>query len=211
MDHFNKLHPLIKFTIAVPITILILALFIQTSRTDRGASNMQSMTIPNNDAREYGAQVGAESLTDSFLSGEGDGFDLNKPQVCSYTGDDITVEAQIKDKHIFAKVNQNNKMSSILITEDCLYKWADKEASGIKMCNIGQYISMFELFSSFGSAGSLISSIPGLDSSLPVSPDVLSGISDSCKSSIVDEKLFEVPNSISFQDKNIEDLKQEEG
>src|SRR3990167_9278900 len=100
MDHFDKLHPLIKCAIAVPITILILALFIQTSRTDRGASNMKSMTIPNNDAREYSAQVGAPSLTDSFLSGAGDRFDLNKPQVCSYTGDDITVEAQIKDKQI---------------------------------------------------------------------------------------------------------------
>ncbi len=209
MNHFNKLHPLIKCAIAVPITILILALFIQTSSIDRGASNIQSMTIPNNDAREYSAQVAAPSLTDSFLSGAGDRFDLNKPQVCSYTGDGITVEAQIKDKHIFAKVNQNNEVSSFLIAEDCLYQWADKEVNGIKMCNIGQYISMFEMFSSFGSASSLVSFIPGLDSSLPVSPNVLSSISDSCKSSIIDEKLFEVPNSISFQEKNIEDLAQE--
>ena len=209
MDHYDKLHPLIKFTIAIPIIILILAIFIQTSRTDRGTSNTQSITIPSKDAQEYGSQVNVELLTDSFLSGGGDGFDLNKPQVCSYTGDDISVEAQIKDKQIFAKVNQDDEVSSFLVSEDCIYQWADGESIGIKMCNIGQYISMFEMFSSFMSPSSLLSSVPGLDSSLRVSTDVLSGITDSCKSSIVDEKLFEVPHSIFFQDKKIEDFTKE--
>jgi len=210
MDHFDKLHPLIKFTIAIPIIILILAIFIQTSRTDRGTSNTQSITIPSKDAQEYGSQVNVELLTDSFLSGGGDGFDLEKPQVCSYSDEDITVEAQIQNKHVFANINQNNQASSFLVSEDCIYQWADGELTGIKMCNIGQYISMFEMFSSFMSPSSLLSSIPGLDSSLPISTDVLSGISDSCKSSIVDEKLFKVPTSITFQEKNIEDLQQEE-
>lgn|GEM_PF-5369230 len=210
MDRFNHLHPIIKFTTAIPIIILILAVFIQTSRKDRGASNTQSVFIPNTSESQYDSSGSPEAVTNSFFGGKNEGFNLEKSQMCTYTGDDIDVEVQIKDKQIFAQVNQNNQESYVLLKQDCIYQWLDEESKGTKICNIGQYVSMFEMFSSLLSPSSMLSSIPGLDSTLPISTDALSGIYDSCKESDVDEALFEIPPSISFQEKSITDLQQQE-
>ena len=206
MDHFNNLHPLVKFTIAIPIIVFILAVFIQTSRKDRLVSNTQSLIIPNQKPLQTDLSKGPESLVDSFVGDGKSSIDLEGPSVCTYSDTNIQAEAQIKNKQIFAQVKQNGKQNNYLMKDDCLYYWLDNQTSGLKVCELGQYVSMIGMFSSFVSPDMILSMVSGLNPSMPVPQDAVLKVFSSCKKMEVDQALFEVPSSILFKKSSLTEL-----
>lgn len=207
MNHFDNLHPLIKFSIAIPIIILILAVFIQTSRKDRGAlANRQNTISTTQNIGENTSSNEPESLMDTFSNSAGKSFDFEKEQQCSFADKSMSVEATIKNRQMAATVTQEKGSTNYLITNDCLYQWENSSTTGMKVCGISQYLSMLEMFSSFLSPGSMLSSLPGLGSALPVPQELIGGFLESCTETSIDDTLFSVPTNISFQEKSIEEF-----
>src|SRR3990167_2787711 len=83
MDHFHKLHPIIKATIAIPVAIIVLAIFIQTSITDRPVANTQQRAIPDQYEPQGTTQSSPENLLDSFSGGGKGKADLKGPSICA--------------------------------------------------------------------------------------------------------------------------------
>ncbi|PJC30441.1 hypothetical protein CO051_05685 [Candidatus Roizmanbacteria bacterium CG_4_9_14_0_2_um_filter_39_13] len=209
MDHFDKLHPFIKATIAIPVAIIVLAIFIQTSTTDRRVANTTQRSIPEQYEPQNTTQTSPENLLNTFSGGWKSKVDLEGPSICAYSNENIQIHAQIKNKNVTAQVEQNGKKNKYVLKEDCLYSWIDTQKSGLKVCELGQYISMFGMFSFFISPDMIMSSISGLNPSMPVSQDVIQGVLSSCKDMDVKDTAFNIPKSIQFTQGTLSDLQQQ--
>jgi len=209
MDNFNNFHPLVKFIIAVPVVVIVIAIFIQTSYTDKVVLNSLSPVNQNNTLQQKTSST--EDLIGSFFGGENTGDDSKKlnlqgPSVCHFVDNNIKIDVQIKNKQIFAYVDNNEKKHFYLLKGDCLHQWDNNKNTGLKVCEIGQYISLFETFSSFLSPEMILSSISEIPSESVSSKDVMNNVFKSCKKQSIDESVFETPTSVIFQKSTIQEL-----
>lgn len=116
-------------------------------------------------------------------------FDLIGPLICQIGDDQSSISAYIKDKKIFVSKEEKNKVNYFLINNDCLYMWEKGKYSGEKFCGIASYLSYLENFSIFGFMGM-------------TNLDLASIIANCKKEEFKDGRIFEVPKSVLFKNKN---------
>ncbi len=133
-------------------------------------------------------------------------LNLTGPLTCSYSTTDMDIKLFIKDRNVYAKMINTESTSFFLIAGDCGYRWADGEKSGMKICNLKQYLSLVETVSSmpFFSTEMLFSFLPksgGDELSLPT--EAISRVLNSCKKLPIDDDLFQLPRNIQFLEQKL--------
>ena len=128
-------------------------------------------------------------------------LDLKGPYHCSYSGKDVKTEVYIKNRQVFASM-QDKKTSYLLLANDCIYNWDITSSKGSKVCGMSQYLSMYEMMASMNLVkvqdivGSLLkntnkNSEGQLDFIIPE-------LTNSCKKEEVNDALFTLPTTVQF-------------
>lgn len=192
-----------KIIISIPIIVVAIAIFL---RTDEKKANVY---VPQNPEPEItSTQSDEPTPINSFPEGQDTKNNLNLigPFICGFKDKDMSVDFQIKNKNIFGKIDKNNIENNFLIKDDCLYTWETGKYRGEKICEIGQYLSIFELASSFMSSDALFSTMLGAVPNMNISEQGISTLVNSCKKNEVDTKNFILPENIIFKTGSLEQI-----
>ncbi len=194
MDHEQKRLELIsRFVIFLPIIVVLLA-FVANSSSDKKLSLAEQITP---------TIVSQQSIVNKKISGSKKiELNLNGPYHCVYKDNSIDADISIKNKNLYATYKSKDVTSTIVVKGDCAYMWKQGAVTGEKMCGIGQYISMFEMLSSWNimSFDSLSSMIGEVQPGMTIDSSVMSNIANSCKKQEITDTIFVVPTGITFTD-----------
>ncbi|OGK10705.1 hypothetical protein A2767_04465 [Candidatus Roizmanbacteria bacterium RIFCSPHIGHO2_01_FULL_35_10] len=196
-------HSVSRFIIIVPIIIVVVAIFLKlvngTSR-QKGFKEYSLTPTPTK------SQNIIDSLNMSKKSSPSAKFNFTGPLVCDFTSDVVNVNAYVKNKRIYIKMDEKNIISNYLLNGDCVYIWKNGTYSGEKVCGISQQVSIFEgLLASgfldpnmiFGSLGKLFN-LPSIGGS----QDTLKSAMSTCKNEEVPETIkFDIPKNVLFKNK----------
>jgi len=170
--HDDLLSVISKFTIIIPLSIIILALFMIKSPSDNQAPGIiPTITLL--------APTKAANIK----------FDLNGPLICEYKSPTLNGKALVKNKKAYIEVEEKKLVKIYLLNGDCLYSWVKNERLGQKSCGLTPYISVVGLMGT-DSLGSLIPEGANLDSVL-----------NSCKKNEVEDlSVFAIPKTVQFKE-----------
>lgn len=196
------MHSIAKATIIVPLIIIILAVVLRLS----GSSYLANSPIPSPITAISPAiqtpiptKYMANSPKSIFL---GKKLDLKGPLVCASHENESDMKLFIQNRKMYAKFSTKENTNYFLVNGNCGYKWVDGEKEGNKICNIEQYLSLFESLSSipFFSPDMLFSFLPKLNaaSNAKISNDIVTSVLNSCEKRPVDDILFEIPHTVRF-------------
>lgn len=196
-------HIVSRFTIIFPIVIVIVALFLKYSG---GASQQKSFKEYNLTPTPTKSQNLLDSLNVLKKSSPSARFNLTGPLTCYFSNDSSAVNAYVKDKKIFIKMDEKNVLSNYLLSGDCVYIWKSRIYSGEKICGISQQVAIVEgLLSSGFLDSNLIFGSLGKVFALPNSggsQDVLKSAMSSCRNEEIPNSVqFEIPKNVLFKNK----------
>jgi len=125
-------------------------------------------------------------------------FNLNGPLICSFSQNNASVSAYIKEKKIKIVLEEKGSKSYFLVNNDCLYQWQENQFTGNKSCGINQYLDLMEtlfkdnqdLFLNFFFKRKEMSNFTR-------SNDF--SLSKICKKKDFEDKLFLIPETILFK------------
>lgn len=194
MDHEQKRLELVsRFVIFLPIIVVLLAFVANTSSNKKlSLAEQITPTIVSQQSIVNKKTVGSKKIE----------LNLNGPYHCVYKDNTVDADISIKNKNLYATYKSKDITSTIVVKGDCAYMWKQGTVTGEKMCGIGQYISMFEMLSSWNimSFDSLSSMIGEAQPGMTIDSSVMSNIADSCKKQEIADTIFVVPTSITFTD-----------
>lgn len=198
------MHSIPKLTIIVPIFILIAAIFLRVTSPPAQQTMQPLPVIPDTTTSSNERTVQSTPKPIQRLN-------LQGPYSCAYNAEDVSMKAFIQDRKIYAKIVNTEKTTQFLLIGDCLYTWEMKEQTGTKMCGLGQYISLFESFSSmpFLSSDMIVSMISGFQSSAKLDAGAVNGMLNSCVKNTIDPILFELPKTVHFVEGKISGIPKE--
>lgn len=144
-------------------------------------------------------------------------IDLKGPYVCNHKTEEASVSAFIKDKNVYIANQKKAKTNYFLLRGDCLYIWEKSSFTGEKVCGLGPYISLAEMFSQMGALGGSFS----LTGSLSTLKNVMSGTSpqaadafqdidlakalQTCrKKEVTNTAVFTIPQNILFKNVDLQ-------
>ncbi len=195
MDQEHKrLEFISRFVIFLPIIVLILAFFINSS--SQKATFLAEQVTPTIISQDVIVKKKQSTAKTNMK------LDLNGPYRCVYKDKTIDADISIKNKNVYAVYKTKNTTATAVLKGDCAYNWEQNKLTGEKMCGISQYISIFEMLSSWNimSFDSLSSMISEAQPGMSIDSSVMSNIAESCKKEEVNDSLFVVPTTISFSD-----------
>ncbi len=189
----NRLELVSRFVIFLPIVVVLLA-FVANSSSNKKQSLAEQIT-PTIVTQQ--STVNKKAAVSKKIE-----LNLNGPYHCVYKDNSIDADISIKNKNLYATYKSKDVTTTIVVKGDCAYMWKQGSVTGEKMCGIGQYISMFEMLSSWNimSFDSLSSMIGEAQPGMSIDSSVMSNIADSCKKQEVVDSIFTVPTSIVFTD-----------
>jgi len=192
-----------KVIIAIPIVIVFLAVFLKIG--DNKAEDYTSQILQPLPTQKT---VDPISTINSFsgLSGQDKKIDLTGPYVCSYKDQKTDVDLQIENKQIYGKTIKDSKENYLLVKGDCLYTWTKGKNTGLKVCQIGQYLSIFEMASSFMSSDTLFSSMLSMVPNLNISEDSVVALVNSCEKKEVEKTNFVIPKGVIFKTATVDQM-----
>ena len=204
------MHNIAKATIVVPVIIILIAVVLRFASTSYQSTVSDSTTISLSATLPTASPTSAPAYNKSALPRASTvKLNLKGPLACTYTDTDSDFKLFIQDRNVYAKFKSKEAINYVLVKGDCGYKWSDKEKEGIKMCNIGQYLSMVETFTSlpFFSPDLLLSFIPAFQGVNPeqsgASNNAISQLMSNCMKQSVNASLFDVPNTVQFVEHKI--------
>jgi hypothetical protein len=134
-------------------------------------------------------------------------FDLNSQYECG----DASSSATISKKRLYITSTKAKQKSYVVFNGDCVYSWMSGAKAGTKKCGYGQMVRLYDSFAGLGGIDSnmIIDTLSGtglLNVLMPASQSA--GLStqglqkkflSSCRETTsVNEKLFEVPKTVTF-------------
>ena len=129
-------------------------------------------------------------------------IDINGSYVCSFsTGKDATVAAYLKNKSLYAQLQDKKKTRYVLFHKDCLYEWQKNTTSGQMTCGLSQYVSMFESMSKLGLASpdSYLQTLLGGGGAITDQKGNTTTLGNACqKKEIQNTKIFDIPKNVQF-------------
>ncbi len=182
---YRRLEILTRFIIFLPLIVVLIFIF-RESKTNTAQTNSFNPTIPVE--------------TSQVTTPKNIKIDLNGPYACSYTQDGTQVQLSIQNKNVAATYIEGNKTTHMIVANDCGYIWHEGELTGQKLCNIGPYLSMVEMLSSFDmlDVDSILSMAQQVDPSIDVSKEVSENIMNTCVKEEIEASAFSVPSTITF-------------
>lgn len=136
-------------------------------------------------------------------------INLIGPFVCGYSDTSASLSAAIQDKQIALSISEGASSSAeYRLVDNCLYAWKSPLSEGKKVCNLQDYLSTFEVLSSFGGldAGSLLSMLPGDKPDIATNSAVVDGFVESCAKKDVPEGAFTIPDTVTFRETTLEEV-----
>ena len=126
-------HIVSRFTIILPIVIVIVAIILKYSGGGSQQKNFKEFNL-----------TPTPSKSQNFLASPPARFNLTGPLTCSFSNDSSAVNAYVKDKKIFIQIDEKNILSNYLLSGDCVYIWKKGIYSGEKICGLSQQIAIAE-------------------------------------------------------------------
>lgn len=208
------MHSVAKSTIIIPVVILLIAAVMRFSQATyklntKGEIRPSVSAISSSpDVLDQSNNVSQDDMQALFPSQRsGKGFNLKGPYACSVTDAQKDMKLFIKDRSIYIRYKELDKINYILIKGDCAYKWSDQDKQGIKVCDIGQYLSLVDSLSKipFFSTDILFSMISELknSSTTEVKTEDIKKLVNSCEETDIDNDLFVVPVNVTFIEQEI--------
>ena len=127
-------------------------------------------------------------------------INYNLPVRCEMANTESSISAQLEGTSLTAIIQTKAEVKKILVVDDCMYTWIEKEKKGGKKCGVGQYISIGKqlLGSGLATPETINSMISQMGKS---SPFDLGTILKSCKNSKeIKKEMFAVPKNIKFSE-----------
>ena len=112
-------HIVSRFTIILPIVIVIVAIILKYSGGGSQQKNFKEFNL-----------TPTPSKSQNFLASPPARFNLTGPLTCSFSNDSSAVNAYVKDKKIFIQIDEKNILSNYLLSGDCVYIWKKGIYSG---------------------------------------------------------------------------------
>lgn len=198
MDQEHKRLELIsRIVIFIPLIIVVVSVLMKSNSPTKAILSEQITPSVVLNQSETKTSSKAPLMNKHNVS-----LDLYGPYRCEYKKDSTDITVAVKNKNISVSYVNGKTTTNVVITDECGYKWDEGTFTGEKMCNIGQYISIVEMLSSFNilKFDSILSMINQVDPSISVDPAIVTSITDTCKKEEIDSTVFTVPTTISFSD-----------
>lgn len=194
-------HYLSRATIIIPIVVVIAALVIKFSggKFVRYENKLQSAhPTPVVLQTNLNKEIIKKNSTSSAQ------INLRGPLSCDYKTKDTSISAKIKNDKILATVSSQKEINNFLLNGDCVYIWEKDKLSGNKICQIANYISMFNSLTNNPLLGSinLFNFLPktnGGDKFADLSQINIQTALKSCQKQDLDEDTFTLPANILFK------------
>lgn len=175
----NFLPVISKATIIIPVVVLVIGLALSGGRRIQSPTTSPTPTV----------QI--ESNKTEKLK-----INLKGPLVCEGSYKDSEIKASVKNKRVFAEVDDANEgITNYVLNGDCLYSWQKGKVVGTKTCGLTTFISIFELLGN-------VTALP-----LAIDEDKLQDFLKNCnEKEIKDERIFEIPKNFSFKETGLNEL-----
>jgi len=128
-------------------------------------------------------------------------FDLKGPLICSFSHNDASTSAYIKEKKIKIIFQEKGVKSYFLLNNDCLYKWQENQFIGNKSCNVNQYLNLIEILLKYNK-NSFISFFLKQNEMINFNKKDFS-LDKICKKEDFDESFFLIPVNILFKNTEV--------
>lgn len=196
-------HSVSRFILVIPIIVVVIAIFLKL--TD-GATQQKGFKEYSLTPTPTKSQNIIDSLNMSNKSTPSAKFNLVGPLTCSFTAESANVNAYVKAKKIYIKMDEKNILSNYLLNGDCVYIWKNGIYSGEKVCGISQQVSIVEglLASGFLDPNMIFGSLSKLFNlpSVGDSQDILESAMSSCKNEEIPASIkFDIPKNVLFKNK----------
>lgn len=210
------MHSVAKATIIVPIVIILIAVFLRFSHfTSQSNTSTRSVVISVTPHANTTLVEDSQKELDLLLNSRSSSIsvDLQGPLACTLTDIDQDVKLFIHAKNIYFKLKEKDSEQYFLVKDGCAYKWENGQKEGIKVCNIGQYLSLAESLSRlpFFSSDMIFSMLPQFADSMgvPISDKNISRLIKSCQKQSIEPMVFDIPSKIQFIEQKISGTPQE--
>lgn len=193
-----------RTVIIIPVVVIFFGLFIFAKEKNAQLKVLNAQQKPT--TQKVATNAPKTISSQATASSERIVFSLQGPLVCQYQSNEASMSALIKNKKVIATNKVGKKASNYLLVDECLYIWEEGNNTGRKICELSQYIKMFETLSSFGILNA--ESLFDIFSQLGLKPEKLSNLpkenigaefSKSCKKREVNDEVFKVPLKVSFK------------
>jgi hypothetical protein len=196
------LHTLSQAVIIIPVIVIILALVV---KEDKGASQNLSELEQRAQLLAALTTTPAPLVTPQGMNQKS--IDLKGPYICNYVDGDTSFKAQIKNEQIYAEIIDKNDTTYFLLKGDCIHKWVKSGKEGEKICEVSQFITLFETLAEYGvlDTNNIMGAFPELKPSSGVTPPSLKTFSQTCKKEEVKDAVFAVPTTITFKEVSLDE------
>lgn len=185
-------HNVSRITIILPIIIIALGVILKSSAPN-------TLQVQN-------AQIAAQPTVapTMYISPTSIPINLTGPLVCTFDSQsDYPGTLFIKNKNVFARLLPKGEEAtiSVLLKDDCVYKWENKATTGAKICSVSQYITMINMLSSFNllDAESLMNIITQFGQANGAKNMPEKAPAATCLKEMMADSIFDLPKNIQFQ------------
>jgi len=127
-------------------------------------------------------------------------INYNLPVRCEMANTESSISAQLEGTSLTATIQTKSEIKKVIVMDDCVFIWIEKEQKGRKQCGIGQYISIGKQLLEMGLATpeTINSMASQMGKSLPID---LGTVLKSCKNvKEIKKEVFMVPVNIKFSE-----------
>lgn len=124
-------------------------------------------------------------------------LDIMKPIKCAFTNKESSYSAQMKDDSISLSVRENEKVTKVVVVNDCVYRWEEGMGVGTKRCGVGTALKVGKQLVSTGLVK--IDTILPYMQKLGISSSPIQDPTRSCSNTnTIDDRQFDVPKNVQF-------------
>lgn len=197
MKHENVhgfFHNVSRLTIILPIIIIALGIILKPT-------NEQS---PQVQSGAYRAPPLISPTEPIDQTPPGVPINLTGPLVCMFDPQSgYTGTMYIKNKNIYATVLPQDEVAtaSVLLKDDCVYKWQTGSTTGVKICSISQYVNIISMLSNFKmlDANTIMTVITQFGQANGAQNIPKNVPPPTCQTEAIADSIFTLPKSVRFQ------------
>lgn len=206
------MHDLGVFLVLIPVTVISIALFVNSSEIFPRADTESSESYVQQD---YGSQATAKPTSSPlnplerlFPGGTSSttNFDLDGPLLCDYEDDAADFTIRILNKNIYVQIKEEDKITKVLLKDGTLYKWVQGEYTGEKITNLDKYLNLFDTFSAFLTPDMILSMINNVEGSPALTQPDIENLKKSCREGEIDTNVFTIPVAVKFEEIQMQDI-----
>ena len=205
------MHNLGIFLILIPVSVISIALFVNSSEI----IPRQELHSPQTHVQEDYTPSAVTPTTASKnplgnlfsgAFGSDTKFDLDGPLICDYEDEAADFTIRILDKNIYVQIKEEDKSTKVLLKDGTLYKWIQGEYTGEKITNLEQYLNLFDTFSAFLTPDMILSMLNKVEGSPTLTQPEIENLKKSCHEGEIDTNVFTVPTAVKFEEIQVQDI-----